>query len=417
MLINAMVGAGLLAAPARVFGLVGDWGFLVLAAAGAIIAPLVLCFADLGSRFQGTGGPYLYARAALPGWVAFSVGWLIWASQGLAVATLCNLLIDYLSGSAPWVSQDGPRAAIIVILGLGFTAIVLAGIGPSTRVGNVLAGIKVAFVVGFALAAAAFIRPENLAAASPPPAPLDFAQALLVYLFAYTGFERASILAGEARDPQRDVPIALIASVAGVTLLYAAVLAACQGVLGDPSATDRPLAEVGALLFGAPGQALITAGALVVILGTLLNIVISMPRLILALAENGQLPVRLGAVNARWRTPHWAILLSSVVAFGAALSSDLLGSLTISTAARVGAYILCCVALWRLAGRTDAPAPLFDLPARRSIAAITGMIFLAVLIFGASREFLPLAGVLAAGLVLLWVSRRAMPAPGPQSRS
>jgi ethanolamine permease len=142
-----------------------------------------------------------------------------------------------------------------------------------------------------------------------------------------------------------------------------------------------------------------------------------MPRLILALAENGQLPVRLGAVNARWRTPHWAILLSSVVAFGAALSSDLLGSLTISTAARVGAYILCCVALWRLAGRTDAPAPLFDLPARRSIAAITGMIFLAVLIFGASREFLPLAGVLAAGLVLLWVSRRAMPAPGPQSRS
>jgi amino acid transporter len=243
MLINAMVGAGLLAAPARVFGLVGDWGFLVLAAAGAIIAPLVLCFADLGSRFQGTGGPYLYARAALPGWVAFSVGWLIWASQGLAVATLCNLLIDYLSGSAPWVSQDGPRAAIIVILGLGFTAIVLAGIGPSTRVGNVLAGIKVVFVVGFALAAAAFIRPENLAAASPPPAPLDFAQALLVYLFAYTGFERASILAGEARDPQRDVPIALIASVAGVTLLYAAVLAACQGVLGDPSATDRPLAE------------------------------------------------------------------------------------------------------------------------------------------------------------------------------
>ena len=66
ILLNAMMGAGMLAAPAKVFGLSGDWSLLVLGLSALILVPLILCFADLGSRFASTGGPYIYAREALP---------------------------------------------------------------------------------------------------------------------------------------------------------------------------------------------------------------------------------------------------------------------------------------------------------------------------------------------------------------
>src|SRR6478735_5656979 len=86
ILLNAMIGSGMLAAPAKVYAIAGGWSFLILMASALVMVPLVLCFADLGSRFSGTGGPYLYARSALPPAAAFSVGWLLWFSQAMSAA-------------------------------------------------------------------------------------------------------------------------------------------------------------------------------------------------------------------------------------------------------------------------------------------------------------------------------------------
>src|SRR3954468_418877 len=82
VMLNSMIGSGMMAAPAKVFALAHGWSFAVLALSALAIAPLILCFVDLASRFTGTGGAYLYARSALPGWLAFAVGWLLWISQG-----------------------------------------------------------------------------------------------------------------------------------------------------------------------------------------------------------------------------------------------------------------------------------------------------------------------------------------------
>ena len=85
-----MIGAGMLAAPAKVYALAGGWGFVVLAASALALTPLILCFADLSSRFSGTGGPYLYARTGLPALPAFAVGWLMWFSQAMSVAGITS---------------------------------------------------------------------------------------------------------------------------------------------------------------------------------------------------------------------------------------------------------------------------------------------------------------------------------------
>lgn len=409
-----MIGAGMLAAPAKVYALAGGWSFVVLAAAAVALTPLILCFADLSSRFSGTGGPYLYARAGLPALPAFAVGWLMWFSQAMSVATLSALFVTYLGGFIPAIETGWPRYLTIAALGLALTTIVLVGIRQSARASNLLIVLKVGFVVAFAATGIWFVQGDRLAIDQPLPTAIPFAQAMLIYLFAYSGFERGSVVAGEARDPQRDVPAALIGGVAAVTFAYAAVLLVCVGVLDAPAANDRPLAEVGRQLFGATGAVAVSAGALAVIVGTILVITISMPRMLLALSEQDQLPGWLGRVHPRWRTPHIAIAISSALGFGFAMMSDLLTALTIATAARLTGYILCCIALWRMSGRSDAPQPRFSLPFRGPIALFTAALFTGVLALGASKELVPLAIVLAAGLVLWMISRRA-PSPGPRS--
>jgi APA family basic amino acid/polyamine antiporter len=412
--LNAMLGAGMLAAPAKVYALAGGWSFLVLGAAALALTPLVLVFADLSSRFSGTGGPYLYARAGLPALPAFAVGWLMWFSQAMSVATLSTLFVTYLAGFIPALESGLPRLLTIAALGVVLTTIVLVGIRQSARASNLLIVLKVGFVLGFAAAGIGFVQAHRLTVDTSLPDAITFAQAMLIYLFAYSGFERGSVVAGEARDPQRDVPAALIGGVVAVTFAYAAVLLVCVGVLDQPAANDRPLAEAGRQLFGPVGAVAVSAGALAVIAGTILVITISMPRMLLALSEQEQLPQWLGRVHPRWRTPHVAIAVSSVLGFGFAMASDLITSLTIATGARLMGYILCCLALWTLSRRADAPSPRFSLPFRGTIALATAALFTGVLVLGAMKELIPLAIVLLAGFVLMALSRRG-PSPGPRN--
>jgi amino acid transporter len=253
-----------------------------------------------------------------------------------------------------------------------------------------------------------------LAVSTPALGAVTYAQARLIYIFAYTGFERAPAIAGEAKDPRGDVPVSLFIGLALATLAYAAVLLVCVGVLDDPAATDRPLAEVGRQLFGPMGAAAISIGAMAVTLGTILVATVGMPRMLLALAEHGQLPQWLGRVHPRWRTPHVATLISSVLIFSLAIGSSMITTLTFSTSTRVISYILCCVALWRLARRADAPPAAFNLPARGPIALASAAIFVVVLVLGATKELPALAAVLAAGFVVLALTRLGRPAVAAQ---
>ncbi|MFC3711583.1 APC family permease [Sphingoaurantiacus capsulatus] len=405
ILLNAMVGAGMLAAPAKVYAVTGGWSFTVLLLSAMALLPLILCFADLGSRFSGTGGPYLYVRDGLGRIPAFAAGWLLWIAQVMSTATLANLFVSYLAGFAPILESGVPRLATIGLLGAVMIGVVIVGISPSARVSNALIVIKVAFVALFLIAGLPFVDLGRVETGA-TPAIDDFATAMLVYLFAYTGFERGAVLAGEARDPKRDMPAALGISMIVATLAYAAVLLVCIGTLADPSTTDRPLAEAGRLLYGSIGAVAVSAGAITVILGTLFVIGIGMPRVLLALADDGQVPTRFAAIHPRWRTPWIAILLSGVLSYVAAMASDLLTALTISTGSRLISYILSCIALWRLRNRADAPPAMFKLPAGGIIALFTAALFTGVLLLGATNELPALAVVTAGGFVLLLFGKR-----------
>src|ERR1043165_7816036 len=134
--INGIIGAGIFGLPARVYGLIGNYSLIAFVACALVVALIILCFAEVSSRFDETGGPYLYAREAFQPAVAFEIGWLFWLVRITAFAANCNLLINYLSFF--WTSATVPhwRASIIVFVVVVLAIINLLGIRQAAIVSN-----------------------------------------------------------------------------------------------------------------------------------------------------------------------------------------------------------------------------------------------------------------------------------------
>src|SRR2546421_6230304 len=113
--INGIIGGGIFGLPASVFSLIGSYSVIAFVVCALVVTLIILCFAEVGSRFDETGGPYLYAREALGPTVAFGIGWLIWLARITAFAANCNLLINYLGYFWPSATTTFWRATIIVI--------------------------------------------------------------------------------------------------------------------------------------------------------------------------------------------------------------------------------------------------------------------------------------------------------------
>src|SRR3979409_635987 len=99
--INGIIGAGIFGLPAKVYNLIGSYSLIAFVACALIVTLIILCFAEVGSRFDETGGPYLYAREAFGPAVAFEVGWLIWLARLAEFAANCNLMVSYLAFFRP----------------------------------------------------------------------------------------------------------------------------------------------------------------------------------------------------------------------------------------------------------------------------------------------------------------------------
>ena len=106
LFINSVIGAGIFGLPGRVHELLGPHALLAYLACAALVLLIVLCFAEVGGRFDRTGGPYRYAHATFGPVVGFQVGWLVWLTRVSAFAALCNLLLEY--GAHFWPAATSP---------------------------------------------------------------------------------------------------------------------------------------------------------------------------------------------------------------------------------------------------------------------------------------------------------------------
>lgn len=399
LVINGVIGAGIFGLPANVYALAGTYSLLAFLVCALFIALLVLCFAEVASRFTETGGPYLYAHAAFGPVAGFQIGWLMWLTRLTGFAALCNLLVGYLGYFVPDADEGVLRAVIVTAIVSALTFVNLIGIRPTALVNNLFTVGKLIPLILFVAIGVFFLDPQSYSFASPPNHS-DFSTAVLLLVFAFTGFEVALIPAGEVRDPRRHMPFALLTAIGVATLLYVLIQIVCIGTLPDLAHSERPLADAGELFLGAAGASLITVGALVSIAGTLNTGMLAAPRLLFAMAEQGQLPRALAATHPRFHTPHVAILLSAAVMLVFSLQATFIAALTISTIIRLITYAATCIALVKLRRDPNVAPATFTVRGGNIVAVAATVLSGWLLLNSSGKEVLLLAIAAVLGLLL-----------------
>jgi basic amino acid/polyamine antiporter, APA family len=348
--VNQVIGSAVFILPSQVAAQLGNWSPIAFVAVGFASLMVALCFAEVGSRFEGTGGPYLYTRAAFGRFVAFEVGWMQWFTRVTGQASVVNAIALALGFYWPVMTSGAARAAMITAVTLTIGWINVRGIKQSAFIINCLTVGKLVPLALFIVVGIWFVDPGLLT----PIAPLTATQlstGALLLIYAFGGYDGIGVPAGEATNPRRDVPFAFVATIIAVTVVMTLAQVVAAGTLPGLAAATTPLADASLLFMGAAGAMLISAGSVVSMAGGNVGHVLTGSRMIFALAEHGELPRFFAAIHQRYRTPANAIVFTTVVALVLALSGSFVVLAVANAIARLAIYLAVCGATWRLRHR------------------------------------------------------------------
>lgn len=381
LVVNSILGSGVFGLPSVVAALIGRSSVWAVIAAGAGMSVIMGCFAEVASRFQQAGGPYLYARVAFGRFMGIQTAWMLWLGQVAAPAANANLFVIYLGEFFPHAKDPLARALILTVL-IGVLAYInIRGVRAGTQVSNLFTAAKLVPLFGVAVLGIVVLGSHHwqvATAAAPAAGTSQWMKAVLLLVFAYGGFETALAPMSEAENPRRDAPFALLTAVVLCTVLYALIQLAVVGALPDAAHSTRPLADVARVVFGSVGAALVAVGALISFYGYLGAKVLAMPRVLFALAEQGDFPKIFASVNRRYHTPAVSILSFSALIWIFALIGEFKWNVTLSAVARLLYYAVGCAALPVLRRRQPGAA-LFRLPAGNLCAGL-GVILCLILV-------------------------------------
>ncbi|MGZ5445796.1 MAG: APC family permease [Thermoanaerobaculia bacterium] len=311
--INPYVVARQVHTPALILG--------VWAAGGAIALIGAFIYAELAALRPEVGGQYAYLRDAWHPSVAFLYGWallLVVQSGGMAAVavTFARYTLELTGVAMPeWLLATGTLAILTIINCFG----VRSGTNTQTLLMLLkLAAIAMLIVAGSALGGSA---PTPRVTATPAPL-MAILAAMTPVMFAYGGWQTASFMSGELKQPRRDLAVGLLAGVAGVIAVYLSVNYVCLRVLGPEglASTNTPASTLMRAVMGDRGATLIAAGIAVSTLGFLSQGMLTAPRVYYAMAEDGVFFRAVGKVHPKTRVPVLAIVLQGAVAIVIALS-------------------------------------------------------------------------------------------------
>ena len=326
LVMGGIIGSGIFVTPAEVARHVGTplliVGVWILGGLVALAASFV--YAELAARRPEVGGQYAYLRDAYGPMPAFLYGWallLVIQSGGMAAVA-----ITFARYFADLVQIALPDSAVAVAVLALLTIINCIGVRSGSNVQSALMVLKILailalVVVGLLLAPAA---PAQMQFTSPGSLSMIAAigAAMTPVMFSYGGWQTASFVAGEMRDPRRDLARGLLLGVAGVVVLYTAVAFVCVLVLGPAglAASKTPATDVMRLAVGERGATFIALGVTISTLGFLSQGMLTAPRVYFAMAEDGLFFRSVARINATTRVPVVAIVLQGLAAAIIAIS-------------------------------------------------------------------------------------------------
>jgi amino acid transporter len=401
--VNQVIGGGIFSLPAVLALHLGGWSWVGVSLVGLLAMAVALNFAEAGSRFDSTGGPYLYTRAAFGRFVSFEVGWMAWFTRVASWASVVNVLVNALGFYWPVLRTGYPRGILISVVILSIMTLNVIGIRQSSIVVNAFTIGKLTPLVLFIILGLPHISADALQFGAAPGF-TEMSTAALLLIFALGGYEVIPVPAGEATNPKRDVPFAMIATIIIVVIVMTLAQMVALGTLPGlaASGTNTPLADAALVFIGGWGALMMTIGASVSVAGNNVGAALSGSRSLFALAEQGDIPRFFARIHPRFRTPDVAIVVTCLVTLVLAVSGSFAKLAVVSAVARLLVYAGTCASVLAMRRKSRAP---FTIPWGPIVPGVALLVCIGIL----SRT--PLAQLqgggiaLAAGAVLYLIAR------------
>ncbi|MFZ4071085.1 MAG: APC family permease [Caulobacterales bacterium] len=384
--VGAIIGAGIFVMTGQAAAdFAGPAVILSFIVAGFACAFAGLCYAELASTMPVSGSAYSYSYVTLGEVFAWAMGWLLLLEYGVAASTVAvgwsgyvtSFLKDFgiiiptaMSRSAidlqGGVLVFAPQINLVASIGiLIVTGLLVLGVSESARVNNIIVLIKVAVLLAFIGIGFNYIKPENWVPFIPDNTGgfhygwEGVLRAASIIFFAYVGFEAVSTAAGEARNPQKDIPFGILGSLLICTIIYMAVAAVLTGVvsykqLGVPDPIAVAVDQMGLPWF----SFLIKIGAITGLSSVMLVLVYAQTRVFYQMSKDGLLPPVFSVVHPKFRTPaSGTVLLGVIISIAAAiLPLRVLGDL-VSLGTALAFTIVCISVMYLRKAHPDLARP------------------------------------------------------------
>ncbi|MFG3346941.1 APC family permease [Streptomyces sp. NPDC048018] len=390
--LGSMVGAGIFAALGPAADAAGAGLLPALGVAAFVAYCNAMASARLAARYPASGGTYVYGRERLGSFWGHLAGWAFVVGKTASCAAMALTV-----GSYVWPAHAHAVAVAAVV---ALTAVNYGGVQKSALLTRVGVAVVLAVLAAVVVTTAGAGQVDRLGLAGDAPAG-GVLQAAGLLFFAFAGYARIATLGEEVRDPERTIPRAVPLALGIALVVYAAVAVCVLGVLGPAglASSSAPLADA-ARAAGADWLVpVVTVGAAVAALGSLLSLILGVSRTTLAMARDGYLPAPLAAVHPRFRVPHRAELAVGAVVAVVAATADVRGAIGFSSFGVLVYYAVANASAWTL-GRRERPLALLGLA---GCAALAFSLPPTAVVAG--------TGVLAVGVVAYAVSRGRPAAP------
>lgn len=320
VVVGIIIGSGIFQVPAPIAGQAGNLtGIALVWVLGGLVALFgALSIAELAAMFPEAGGPYVYLREAYGRPLAFLFGWMWLLTTPISWAAQSLMFSQYLAFFVPLsnAATHGIAAALIVLVAAANTRSVKLG----AAIQNLSTAAKVLAIIGLSVAIFLFAPggEHNPLTAEPMGVAKwsGVGLGLVAVLWAYDGWENLTTLSGEMRNPQRNLPLALVGGVLVVIVVYLLINTAYLRALSLPdlAASKSVAADAAGAALGRAGASFVGALVMLSVFGTLNGSILSSPRVFYAMAEDGLFFKTVGKVHPKWETPYVAIAFIVVLA-------------------------------------------------------------------------------------------------------
>ena len=349
LVVNGLIGAGIFGLPSGAAALAGEYSVLVYAFCALLILPIILCFAELGSYFRGTGGPIRYGTLAFGPFIGFQGGWLYYLARLISFSANTVLLTDSIAYFIAGAGTGTGRIISLAVICVGLSVINVLGSIESIRSMTLFTVIKFAVLILLPLGGFILLGSEVIPSfESSIPASENLGAAALLLIYAFVGFEGAVVPAGEAKRPERDMPLGLLLGLAVVAVLYMVIQLVSQAALPDLANSKTPLLDVSASLFGPVGAIVLMVGVAASVLANLVSSMFSATRVTYALSLEKSLPSWFGEVHSRYLTPANSVVFFGVAAFLLAAFGSFTVLAAMTVLSRLFLYGMSCAAIPKL---------------------------------------------------------------------